>query len=189
VIKGFAIGIIVGVMLLAGAIYSYFASGMAPVAAGDPPMPYEKQMANKSLDAHIDKAKIPSPPIPANEENFLAGAKVYMDHCNWCHGLPDQDPPPIANNMYPHATMLFEGKGVTDDPPQESYWKAANGIRLSGMPSFKGVLTDTELWQVAQLVAHANEIPNSVKKVLVPDQDSAAPAPASAPAKELVNKK
>jgi mono/diheme cytochrome c family protein len=76
--------------------------------------------------------------------------------------------------MYPHATLLFKGKGVTDDPPQESYWKAANGIRLSGMPSFKGVLTDTELWQVAQLVAHANEIPDSVKKILVPEQDPAA---------------
>jgi thiosulfate dehydrogenase len=56
---------------------------------------------------------------------------------------------------------------VTDDPASESYWKAANGIRLSGMPSFKDKLTNTQLWQVSQLVAHANEIPESVRKVLV----------------------
>ena len=179
----FVIGMLVGALLLTGAVYYYFASGMAPVASADPPMPYEKRLANKSLDAHIDKANLPSPPISANEENLLAGAKVYNDHCSWCHGLPGQDPPPIANNMYPHATLLFKGKGVTDDPPQESYWKAANGIRLSGMASFKGVLTDTELWQVAQLVAHANEIPDSVKKALAPEQDSVAAAPARAPAK------
>ena len=74
--------------------------------------------------------------------------------------------------MYPHPTLLFKGKGVTDDPPQESYWKAANGIRLSGMPNFKGVLTDTELWRLAQLVAHANEIPDSAKKVLAPELGS-----------------
>ena len=172
--KSFIIGMLAGALLLTGAAYYYFASGMAPVATADSPMPFEKKMAGKSLDAHIDKANVPSPPIPANEENLLAGASVYNDHCAWCHGLPNQDPPPISSNMYPHATLLFKGKGVTDDPPQESYWKAANGIRLSGMPSFKGVLTDTELWQVAQLVAHAHEIPDSVKKILAPEQDPTA---------------
>ncbi len=126
-----------GITGLAGGVYFYFSSGMAPAAAADSPMPFEKTLANKSLDAHIAKANLPTPPIPANEENFLAGAKVYMDQCAGCHGLPDQPPPTISNNMYPHATLLFKGKGVTDDPPQESYWKAVNGIRLTGMPSFR----------------------------------------------------
>ena len=67
---------------------------------------------------------------------------------------------------------------MTDDPASETYWKAANGIRLSGMPSFKTKLTDTQLWQVSELLAHANEIPESVKKVLIPD----SPMPASTPA-------
>jgi thiosulfate dehydrogenase len=175
VIKAFVIGMLVGVLLLTGAVYYYFVSGMAPAAAADPPMPFEKKVASKSLDAHIEKANVPSPPIPANEKNFLAGAKVYKEQCAECHGLPDQTSPVITKNMFPEPTLLFKGKGVTDDPPQVSYWKAANGIRLSGMPSFKGALTNTELWQLALLVAHANEIPDSVKKALVPE-----PAPAAA---------
>ena len=76
--KSFVIGILVGVLLLTGAVYYYFVLGMAPAAAGDPPIPFEKRMASKSLNAHIDKANVPSPPIAANEENFLAGAKTYM---------------------------------------------------------------------------------------------------------------
>jgi thiosulfate dehydrogenase len=67
---------------------------------------------------------------------------------------------------------------VTDDPASETYWKAANGIRLSGMPSFKTKLSDTQLWQVSQLLAHANEIPEAVKRVLIPDSLTAASAPA-----------
>ena len=47
--------------------------------------------------------------------------------------------------------------GVTDDPPGETYWKVANGIRLPGMPSYKGVLTDTEMWQVSLLLAIADK--------------------------------
>ena len=177
-----------GVLLFTGAVYYYFVSGMAPAAVADSPMPHEKQIANKSLDAHIERANVPAAPIPANEENFLAGAKIYKDQCAGCHGLPGQTSPVIANNMFPQPTLLFKGKGVTDDPPQVSYWKAANGIRLSGMPSFKGALTDTQLWQLAQLVAHANEIPDSVKKILVPEPAPVATATAPVPAKAAVSK-
>jgi thiosulfate dehydrogenase len=184
--KSFITGLLVGVLLLTGSVYYYFASGTAPAAATDPPMPFEKKMAGKTLDAHIAKANVPSPPIPADEENFLAGAKVYKDQCAGCHGLPGQAPPTIANKMYPNAPLLFKGKGVTDDPPQESYWKVVNGVRLTGMPSFKKDLNDTQIWQVALLVANADKIQDSVKKVLAPELPPAAnvsaPAAAKAPA-------
>jgi mono/diheme cytochrome c family protein len=171
--KVFVVGVLIGVLLLAGGLYYYFVSGMAPAAADDAPMPMEKMLASRSLRAHIGKANIPEPPIPVNEDNYIAGAKLYRDNCAGCHGLPDQPPPSIANKMFPHAPLLFKGKGVTDDPPQESYWKAVNGIRLSGMPGFKDMLTDTQLWQLALLVANADKIPDSAKKALAAD-----PAPA-----------
>jgi mono/diheme cytochrome c family protein len=47
--------------------------------------------------------------------------------------------------------------GVSDDPPGETYWKVANGIRLSGMPSYNQVLSDTEMWQVSVLLANADK--------------------------------
>jgi mono/diheme cytochrome c family protein len=80
--------------------------------------------------------------------------------------------------MFPKPPQLFHGTGVTDDPASETYWKAANGIRLSRMPSFKTKLSDTQLWQVSQLLAHANEIPGSMKKVLIPDSPTSASVPA-----------
>jgi thiosulfate dehydrogenase len=58
---------------------------------------------------------------------------------------------------------------VTDNPVSETYWKVANGIRLTGMPAFKTKLTDTQVWQVSQLIAHTNEISDSVKRTLVTD--------------------
>ena len=182
--KGFITGVLVGGLALAGGVYYYFVSGMAPAAAGDPPMPYERRMANRSLDAHIEKANVPAPPIQSSEDNYGAAAKTYKENCAVCHGLPDQTPPVIADNMYPHATLLFKDKGVTDDPAQVSYWKIVNGIRLTGMPSFKGVLNDTQMWQLALLVANADKVPDSAKKLLAPGPPMAAapvavPAPAS----------
>lgn len=161
-IKGIVIGFVFGVLVLAGGAYYYVASGMAPVATADPMMPFERKMANLALDAHIEKQHVA---VPADESNLLAGADVYKKECAMCHGLPDH-PVDYVNMMFPKPTQPFKDKGVTDDPASESYWKAANGIRLSGMPSFKDKLTNTQLWQVSLLVALANEIPESAKKIL-----------------------
>jgi thiosulfate dehydrogenase len=188
VLKSFVVGVLVGVLLLVGGVYYYFASGMAPVATADPPMPFEKKMASKALNAHIDKQNIATSPVPADEPNLVAGAKVYKEQCAVCHGTPDQPSPAVADSMFPHATLMFKGKGVTDDPPTESYWKAANGIRLSGMPSFKGVLTDTQLWQVAQFVASTDKLPDSAKKMLASEPLPARLASASLPAKASTSK-
>ena len=187
--KGFVVGVLIGVLLFAGGLYYYFVSGMAPAAAADPPMFMEKKMAARSLDAHIEKANLPAPPIQPSEDNYVAGAKLYKDQCAVCHGLPDQKPPAIANNMYPHATLMFKGKGVSDDPPQESYWKVKNGIRLTGMPSFTGVLEDTQMWQVALFVANTDKLPDSAKKLLAPEPPPAAAAPAMPPPKAAATHK
>jgi thiosulfate dehydrogenase len=177
-------------LLLAGCGYYYFASGMAPAAAGDPPMPFERKLANRSLDAHIEKANVPTPPVAANDESLIAGAKLYKDNCAVCHGLPDQTPPVIAGNMFPHATLMFKGKGVSDDPPQESYWKIVNGIRLTGMPAFKSQLNDTQMWQLALLVAGSDKLSDAVKKELLPEPPPAAPtAPAATPVKPTAGRK
>lgn len=178
--KGFVVGVLVGVLLLAGGVYYYFVSGAAPAAVADPSMPMEHKLASKSLDAHIEKANIPAPPIQANEEAYVAGAKVYRDDCAGCHGLPNLPAPTLSNNFFPHAPLLFKGKGVTDDPAQESYWKVKNGIRLTGMPTFKDILDDTQMWQVALLVANADKLPDSAKALLVPES-ATPPMPVAAP--------
>jgi mono/diheme cytochrome c family protein len=68
--------------------------------------------------------------------------------------------------MYPHPPKLTEGKGVTDDEPGESYWKVANGIRLTGMPGFRPALSETQMWQVSLLVANADKLPKTVQDSL-----------------------
>lgn len=175
--KGIAVGFLLAIIIFGGGIYYYFQSGMAPAATADPAMPFEKKFAHMALDAHIEKQHLPPSPVAADEPNFLAGAVVYKQRCALCHGLPNQPATDYATTMYPKPPQLFRGKGVSDDPASETYWKTANGIRLTGMPSFNNKLTDTQMWQVSQLLAHSDAMPESVKKVLVPDAAAAATAP------------
>jgi thiosulfate dehydrogenase len=166
VLKGLLAGLVLGVVVLVMGFWLYFAMGFAPVATTDPPMPFEKKLAGMALQAYLGKQKPVDPPVPADETNLIAGARVYKQNCAVCHGLPGKEPTAIASGMYPPPPKLLVGKGVTDDPAWESYWKAANGIRMTGMPGFRGKLLDTQLWQVSQLLAHADTIQESVKKAL-----------------------
>jgi thiosulfate dehydrogenase len=159
-------GVVLGAAVLALSVYFYFASGRAPVATSAPPMPFEKRLAHQALNARIDREMPKTVPIPADEPNLAAGARLYREHCAVCHGLPGQKQTPIAAGMYPLPPKLMEGKGVTDDEPGESYWKVANGIRLTGMPGFRSALSEPELWQVSLLVAHADKLPPSVRDSL-----------------------
>jgi mono/diheme cytochrome c family protein len=163
----FVAGLILGLLIAPLAVYCYFATGMAPVAQSDPPMPFEKRLAKMALQPHYLEAAKLRPPIAADEAAFVAGAKIYKENCAVCHGLPNQPASSIARGLSPDPPQLFvPEKMVTDDPAGETYWKAANGLRLTGMPGFHGTLNDTQLWQVALLLAHADKLPPAAQDAL-----------------------
>lgn len=165
-LKGLILGILLGILLVAGGGYFYFSTGRAPVATSAPPIPFERKLASIGLQAYLNKLPHPAPQVAADEANVMAGAKIYKEQCAMCHGLPNEPKTAMAQGMYPAPPQLFKGTGVTDDEEWESYWKVENGIRLTGMAGFKGSLTEKQIWQVIVLVKNADKIPESVKKEL-----------------------
>ncbi len=178
--KTFAIGLVVGLIAVPLCVYIYFITGSAPVATSAPAMMFEQTLAHGALSARIAKEMPKTVPVPADEPNYLAGAEVYRENCGVCHGRPGETPTAIARGMYPKPPKLLEGKGVTDDEPGETYWKVANGIRLTGMPGFSDSLSQTQMWQVSLLLAHADKLPESVKSALY-RPTPLPPAPMAAP--------
>jgi thiosulfate dehydrogenase len=179
-------GIILGVLLvpLAGLVWLYY--GKVPVAVADPPFPNEGQITGIALHARIDRELVPRPPIDPDEHNLVAGAQVYMEKCAVCHGSPGRQVP-VGQNMFPAAPQLWERHhsgtvvGVSDDPPGETYWKVANGIRLSGMPDFKTQLTDAQMWQVSLLLASADKTPPPAALNILHGAALPAPVPLAPP--------
>jgi thiosulfate dehydrogenase len=183
-LKTFVIGILIGVLLMVAGAWFYFTTGWAPVAVADPPMLFEKKLAHGALNARIGKDPHPDPaPVPVTEATYLAGADVYKQNCAVCHGLPGKPQSAIAEGMFPKPPELFHGTGVTDDPAWETYWKARNGIRLTGMPGFKNSLNDTQLWQVSVLLANADKISPAVKSALTSPPPSVPTPPVAPPTK------
>ena len=184
-------GVILGLILAPLALLAWFQWGHVPVAVADPPLPMERSLTHEPLNARIAREMPGAPPIQPDEVNLTAGAEVYRDQCAACHGFHGK-PSSFAAHMYPKAPALMEEHknshvvGVSDDPPGETYWKVANGIRLTGMPAFKDTLTETQIWQVSLLLANADKpLPQVVLAIVRGEQPAATPAvapPAARPA-------
>jgi thiosulfate dehydrogenase len=183
----FLIGLILGLIAIPAGVYYYFSSGTAPVATSAAPMPFEKTFARMALHARMEKEMPKSAPIPADEAAYVAGAQVYKEHCAVCHGVAGQAQTAIAQGMFPKPPKLMEGTGVTDDPPEESYWKVAGGIRMTGMPGFDKTLSTTQMWQVSLLLANADKLPKAAQDVLA-GAPLAVPVPTAASASPTVKK-
>jgi thiosulfate dehydrogenase len=177
-------GFVVGIVCIPALAFFWYRQTVIPVAVTDQPLPFERDLTSTVLRERIDKELIQRPPLQPDEYTLVAGARIYGQKCAVCHGLHGK-PSAIGNDMYPPAPQLWEkhrdsgAVGVSDDLPGETYWKIANGIRLTGMPEFKTELTDTEIWQLSLVLANADKpLPPDALAIL-----RGGPAPSRARAK------
>lgn len=156
-IAGFAVGIVF--VLLAGFCYVRFGffDPRADMAVGS----LESKIAMPSLDAAIDRRAPESQnPVQPTEDNLTAGIKVYQANCASCHGDVGHPHGALAEALYPRAPQFVED--APDMPENQNYYIISHGIRLSGMPAWKQVLGELEMWQVTTLLSHMDKLPPQV---------------------------
>ncbi len=165
------LGFLLGIVATAAGLFCYLKFSPLPVAVADAPLPFEKEIVRLPLHARIDREQ-KTPPFGISEDVYESGAHIYRAQCAACHGTPGHDVP-YARHMFPSAPQLWKKHGahgvvgVSDDDAGETYWKVANGVRLTGMPSYSHVLSDTQMWQVSLLLKNADkDLPDPVRKIL-----------------------
>ncbi|HEY7000512.1 MAG TPA: cytochrome c [Candidatus Udaeobacter sp.] len=162
----FLVGVVVGILLVLLAGYLFVKGGGMFMGTDTKPLPMEETIAGTAITASIGKSADEQSPLPADETNLLAGAKIYMNACAGCHGKLDQAESG-AKGFYPLPPHLLPpGEGVTGDPVGATHWVVTNGIRFSAMPRFSHKLSDTEIWQVSLFLRNANKLPDSVQASL-----------------------
>ncbi|MDQ2775305.1 MAG: cytochrome c [Acidobacteriota bacterium] len=162
----FVLGVVVGILLIPISIYFYFRFGYAPVATAASPIPFEQKLAKMGLHARINAEYPRAIPFQATDNDLQNAAHLYRQHCAICHGVPNNAKTATAKGMYPAPPQLFHGTGVTDDQAGETYWKVANGIRLTGMPAYRGDVSDHDIWSISEMLAGADKLPADVQAIL-----------------------
>lgn len=159
--KNFVFGVFATILVAIVVIFVVVRTGAIPANADGGPLLFENWAARTSLDATLarDAPKVPNP-IPLTAENLIAGIKLYGEHCAICHGTANgnSSASPVAKGLYPQPPQLASD-GVEDDPEGYSFWKIKHGIRWTGMPSWKGKLSDAQAWTLALFLKHMDHLP------------------------------
>jgi mono/diheme cytochrome c family protein len=162
------LGIGLGIVMTLLGTAAWLRFGNPPVAVRDAESLWEPLVETVPANARA-RSESKTPPFPASEDAFEAGAKVYRAHCSQCHGSPGHDSM-TGRNMRPQAPQFFtkaDRAALAGQAPGELYWKTAYGIRRSGMPAYGRVLTDTQVWQLSLLLAGSgDDLPDPVKALL-----------------------
>ncbi len=172
--RKYLIVFIAGILLVPAAFYLYLRSGYAPVSTSASPLPFERFFAKLAMRATIDHELPKAHAGPPTENDLVRGARLYRHNCAVCHGLPNEPRSAISRGMYPHPPQFFRVGETTAyerthpfrPAPPKDYWKVKNGVRLTGMPSFKGSFTEQQIWEVSQFVGNARNLPPAAIAVL-----------------------
>ncbi len=164
--KGFILGCVVTIAVALACGFAALRLGLIPANADAKPGPLETWAADTSLTATLRNQAPSSPdPVPLNDKNLIAGVQLFAKHCAICHGTAqgDASASAVAKGEYPAPPQLATD-GVEDDPPGYSFWKIKHGIRWTGMPSWKGTLTDQQIWTLALFLKHMNKLPPAAQQ-------------------------
>ena len=156
--RGFLAGIIVTLLVLACSAFAVSRLGLYPIGADNPPSSLERSLAGRAMDVYADKHKPdmenPTQPTAAN---LTEGAKEYEEHCAFCHGGAKAKISPMRDKFNPPAPQLINR--IPHDPDNWLFWVTKHGVRMTGMPTWDGVMSDEEIWKIIAFIKHSNKLP------------------------------
>ena len=171
--RNFVFGIVVALIALVAGGWFLLEKGYVDFAADQRPSYLESKLAMGAVDASTDRrATEQKNPVAPTEENVVAGAKLYLDHCAGCHGVPSNPDSQFAHSFYPPVPGFF--KDAPDMPENQNFYIIKRGIRWTGMPAWNRTLNDTEIWEVVTFLSGIGKLPPAAQNVF-------GPAPATPP--------
>lgn len=175
--KAFILGVITTIAVAALIAFLIGITGHITMRADILPTSLEKNMAMRVMDANVERnaPKIANPAQPT-DQNIVAGASIYLKRCAVCHGDPGRPQSPLANTLYPPPPQFISDAPDMDE--NENYYIIVHGVRWTGMPGWKNVLKDQEIWQVVTFLSHMSNLPPAAKSVFGPPGSAPVTAPA-----------
>ena len=154
--KAFLLGVILTLFALCAGGYFLLKSGRVSFNADQEP---------SAVDASTERnAPEMKNPVTADESNLVAGAKLYLDHCAGCHGLPANPESQFGRSFNPHVPAFF--KEAPDMPENQNFYIIQHGIRWTGMPAWKNTLNETQTWQLVTFLSNVQKLPPAARKEL-----------------------
>jgi mono/diheme cytochrome c family protein len=155
--KGFFFAVLMLILILALGM-GFIWTGFVNMRADNPPSKMETTLAGHAMDASVARAAPDlTNPVISDEANLTAGARVYRDRCSLCHGDPAHPKSPLATSFSPPAPQFMTK--MADMPQNQNFYIVEHGIRWTGMPAWKNILSEQQVWQTVTFLSKMHELP------------------------------
>jgi cytochrome c553 len=108
-------------------------------------------------------------PLPETDEVVSQGQEVFLGSCAQCHGPDARGGTNLGRNMNPPA-MDLSSAHVQHWSDAELYWIIQNGVRLTGMPSWKSTISDNDTWKLARFIHKLPSVGGASASTAAPSQ-------------------
>jgi mono/diheme cytochrome c family protein len=138
--------------LMLGVIGAMLGALFPGCSADKQPSQEEGKLANAAKDVAIPlEAGRMKNPLPDTDEVVSQGQEVFLGSCAECHGPDGHADTNIGRHMAPPA-MDLSSLHVQHWSDAELFWIVQNGVRLTGMPSWKSTLSENDTWKLARFI-------------------------------------
>ena len=155
VLIGAAIGIAVVVPLGA---FAFIKSGIYNVGASHPHTKFTTWLTHETMIHSVRRyAAGIAPPQSTSAAGLVSGFCAYETHCAACHGAAGVARQHWVSGLEPQPPYLLD---VTQRfTPSQLFWIAKNGIKMTGMPSWRDSLSDRDIWNVVAWLEASRNLP------------------------------
>ena len=123
-------------------------AGLLVGCKADPPSHLETSVVTMAKHSILIGHRSEKNPMATNATNIAAGKEAFSHYCAACHGYDGQNTGvPFADRMSPPVPDL-KSADVQRYTDGQLKWVIDYGIRPSGMPGSKGMLSDDEIWSI-----------------------------------------
>jgi mono/diheme cytochrome c family protein len=137
--------------------------GLVPINADVAPSSLERKILPLAVRASVARrsSERPGSAVLPTDDDLAAGAEIYRGMCAQCHGQLNGRASVLGASFYPPAPQLpGHGTSYTD---AEVFWIVKHGIRNTSMPTWRNLLSDENIRQVAAYIKRMDSLPAAVE--------------------------
>jgi mono/diheme cytochrome c family protein len=134
----------------------------------------ETNLANAAKDVTIPlEAGKKTNPLPETDEVVSQGQEVFLGSCAQCHAADGRGDSNLGRSMNPPA-MDLTSPHVQHWSDAELFWIVQNGVRLTGMPSWRSSISENDTWKLARFIHSIPRLDAASTSTAVSSQAQAA---------------
>jgi mono/diheme cytochrome c family protein len=138
--------------------FAFVKSGMFNVGASSPHSRFTTWLTHETMIHSVrSHAKAIVAPASVSAAQVRRGFCEYETHCVACHGAPAVARQHWAGGMEPSPPYLLDVSQRFSS--RELFWIVDHGIKMTGMPAWRGTMSDAQLWDVVGFLEAMRDLP------------------------------